>query len=349
MAYQLWDGFDHYDLAHELWPTVTGSPAYSTSYARFPAAPGCASLGVRMTNGVQKKWNLNSNQPTLIFDLAVMFEALPSSGYFGFLGLLDVGTYQCFVAVSSAGALVLLDGTGGTVLATSTPGAVSTNVYYWLDVEITVNSSTGSVSIYLNTPKGGGALVTASGINTQHSFNAYANIIAIGQLVGTGITAVRFDDFHCHDTSGSAPNSILGDGTRIYTKLPSAAGTYTNWTPNGASANWQCVDDNPPDDDTTYVSTSSTAIQDSYAVGAAGFTGTPNGVVRRSRIRRDDAGPHSFENGVLSVGVDALGSAVAVPSSYAYFDSFFADDPATSAAWTAGGADAAQIAIYEVS
>lgn len=353
MGYQLIDGFDNYDGAHELWDALggTGAPTYSSTYSRFPAAANCVAQGIRFGSAfnMNKLKNLSSNQATLIFGLAVYFESLPSSGNMAFVGAGTSGYGNFSLAVGSNGSLILQQGySGPTVLAQSGPGVVTAGRYYWIDIEITFNGASGSFSVYLSTPAGGGALFSATGVNTAPNGNAFVNQIVLGQISGT-VVPIRCDDFHCLDTSGPSLNSILGEGTRVYTKVPIGAGYQTSLTPNGATANWQCVDDVPPDDDTTYVSAASFPLTEGYAVGAAGFTGSVNAVVRRSRIRKDDAGAHTFQNGVRSGSTNGLAAAVAVGSSYGWTDGVFTQDPNTSAAWTPDNADAASPVISAAS
>jgi hypothetical protein len=353
MSYQLIDGFDNYDSAHELWDGIggTGSPTYSSTYARFPAAPNCVAQGIRFGSSfnMYKLKNLGSNQATLVFGLAVYFESLPSSGNTSFVGAGTGGFGNFSLAVGSNGSLILQEGySGPTIVAQSGPGVVTAGRYYWIDIEITFNSVSGSVSVYLSTPAGGGALFAATGVNTAPNGNNFVNQVVLGQIAGT-VIPIRCDDFHCFDSTGTSLNAILGEGTRVYTKMPNAAGYTTNWTPNGATANWQCVDDVPPDDDTTYVSAATFPQTDGYAVGLAGFTGAVNAVIRRSRIRKDDAGAHTFQNGVRSGSTNGLAAAVAVGSSYGWTDGVFVDDPNTSAVWTPAAADAASPVITAAS
>lgn len=350
MAYEIWDGFDHYDASHEMWDTVNGTPTYSTSYARFSAAPNCVGQGVRLGPGVYKTKNFTANVTGPIASFAVLFESLPSSGSQGFIAFNDAGTRQVTLAINANGALEVWNGGLSTKIATSNPGVIGANGYYFIDFAPTINAS-GTVNVYLSTPAGGAALISVVGVNTKITGNSYANSVTIGFINGgTSVSGMRFDDFHCHDNSGAAPNAVLGEGTRIFTKMPNGAGYATTFTPNGAAANWQCVDDVPPDDDTTYVAAASFPLTEGYAIGAAAFTGTVNGVVRKSRVRKDDAGAHTFQNGVRSSTTNSLASAVSVNSAYTWVDGgCISLDPNTSAAWTASGADAAQPIISAAS
>jgi hypothetical protein len=351
MSYSgIWDGFDHYTTTGERWDTISGTLQYSTAYARFAAAAHCVGQGCRIPSACYKIKNYSSNVASPIVSTAFFLEAFVAGGEAGYIQFYDAGTIQLALAVTSAGALQVWRGKAftGTLLGATSPGLITLNTWFFIDfIAVIATGTGGSFSVYLSTPKGGPAVLTVSSVNTSASGNAYANQVGIGDF-NNASTPTRWDDFHAHDAGGSAPNAILGEGSRIYTKLPTGAGALTNWTPNGASANWQCVDEVPPDDNTSYVS-STTMVEDNYAVGAAGFTGTVNGLVRRSRIAKNDASAHTFQAGVRSGSTDQLGTAVTVPSSFAYFDVFSSIDPNTSAAWLAAGADAATMSIYEAS
>lgn len=348
MSYScIWDGFDNYDSSHEVWDSFSGTPVFSTSYARFPAVSGCVSQGVRCNAAVTMKKNLTSNQPTMIVGMGFRIPVFESSGPpQGFLAFLDSSGFQCNVGVTPAGQLIVRTGQFGTTLGSTAPATIVAGVWYWLDVDVTIGPS-GSMTLYLNQLAGGPPILSLSSVNTQGSSSGNVQAIMLGDF-DSNLLALDYDDFHAHDPTGGAPNAILGE-SRIFTKMPSGAGAQTNWTPNGASANWQCVDEVPPDDDTSYVSSNTAGAIDSYSVALAGLTLTPNAVVTRMRVRRDDAGPHTAQVGVRSSTTNAFGTAASINSSYSWVDAFFGTDPNTSSAWSAAAADAAQVAIDETS
>jgi hypothetical protein len=350
MAYHLCDGFDNYGSSTERWSSVNGTMSYSSSYARFAAPAGLLGQGLKMgTSGAQwKQWNMVSNQATMIFGFAVYFPNLAATDG-ELMSFLDTTTTQCSIHVTATGAIQLQGGSGGAVLATSSPGVITVG-WHWLDIEFTVNPSTGFVAIYVDQPAGGAPVVNLGGLNTRTSSNSYMNGFRIGDMSAVW-NGLQLDDFHAHDNTGSAPNSILGE-SRVYTKKANGAGYTTNWTPNGAAANWQCSDDSPPDGDTTYNSSNTAGAIDGYAVPSAGLTVAPHYLVRLSYVRRDDAGPHTFQNGIRSAGTNALGTAFTVPSGYSWTDcsTCYVNDPATSSPWASGtAADAASMVIDETS
>lgn len=347
MAYHLWDGFDNYNGSNELWPSIGPTVAYSSAYARFTAPSGLLGQGMKITGSGSKAWNMSSNQATMIFGFPLQVEQLGSGPIMFFL---DGSTVQCSLWLQSNGAIELVLSYGGAVIAATGPGLFTPGVWHWLDIEITINNASGAIAVYLDSPAGAAAILNDTGLNTRSTANNYMNAFRIGDMNAVFV-ASYWDDFHAHDISGSAPNAILGD-SRIYTKKASGAGYATNWTPNGASANWQCIDDSPPDGDTTYNSSNTPGTIDGYTVPTAGFTVAPNGVVRRSYVRRDDAGPHTFQNGIRSGSTNGLGTAFSVPSSYAWTDcgTCYVNDPATGSPWAnASAADAASMVIDETS
>lgn len=346
-AYQFWDGFDHYNSSTELWDSVTGSVSYSSALARYTAPAGLLGQGMKC-NGIAYKFkNLLSNESSLYFGFSFLAPQFGTGGRM--VGFNQGGSFQSGVNITSAGGLAMMGGGFGTVLlAQSAPSVISTGVWHWLDLLVTFSPSSGSIAAYLDAPVGGSPFFTATSLNTANTGNAWIDQFYVGD-VGNQFNGLQLDDFHCHDTTGSAPNSVLGS-SRIYTKKPNGAGYSTLWTPNGASANWQCVDDSPPDGDTTYNSSATAGQIDGYDAPSAGLSSTPNGLVRRSYIRTD-GGAHTFQNGIRSGSSNGLGTAVSVPSSYGWTDcaTCYVDDPATSAPFTAAAADAVELVIDETS
>jgi hypothetical protein len=337
MAYHLWDGFDHYNAANELWTTSSGVVSYSSAFSRYPALPGMLSQGIKLQTSGAKRFNMTSNQPTMCFSLAALFNA-PGNGTPAWMQFWDNATQQCTMGVTASGSLVLFAANGGT-LATSAPGAVSFGVWHWLAFQVTINNATGSVVAYVD----GVQVINASNLNTRNTANNYMNAFALSDVNGN-MNAPQFDDFHAHDITGAAPNSLLLPDSRIYTKPDSGQGYSTLWTPTGAGTNWQCVDDAIPDGDATYVSSATPGQIDGYALPKVNFVVSPNGLVRRSLVRKDDAGAHTFQNGIRSGNSNALGVAFAVPSTYGWTDggTCYVNDPATGLPFTAAAADAVQ-------
>ena len=59
------------------------------------------------------------------------------------------------------------------------------------------------------------------------------------------------------------------------TLRPDGPGAYTEWDKSGCTANWECVDEITPDEDSTYVYTATTGAQELYSLTDSGLSGLP--------------------------------------------------------------------------
>lgn len=340
-AYQFCDGFDIESSLSPLWETTSGTITLGTAYRRFAPPAGLPGQGAYFhsgggAGGALARKNLVSNQATLICKVAY-YQLAAVGASMNVIGVLDTA-FQAALIVTSNGTLQVWQGwdtTGPNLQAQTGPGLIAPNLWYAIEVKFTIGSA-GAVQVWVN----GVQVLNVTSINTQFTTNAYANQVQLGDGNNLGC---YFDDFRVWDATGSTQNAALGTDSRLITKLPSGNGTNLNWTANGAAANWQCVDDNPPDGDTTYVSQSSTSLPEDYTMPSAGFAVAPAMVVARSMVRKDDGATRAMEIGAyLGPAGASYGSAFTVGSSYAFIDSCIPNDPNTSAPWTASAADSAR-------
>jgi hypothetical protein len=341
MGYQFCDPFDNYNTASQLYESVTGSIIYSSSFARFAPPAGLPGQGIKIaSNGANIRKNMQSNQQTLIIKASFNFATLGNSGPGGnpFMGVLDAGTYQWVLSVLVSGAILISQNGTGAIQIQTGPGIIASGLWYSIEAAVTINGTSSTAQVWVN----GFEVINATGLHCQASANAYGNQVALGDLAIDGLVNMLIDDFRVWDNTGSAQNAPLGTDSRLVTKLPSAAGAFSGFTPNGAAANWQCVDDNPPDGDTTYVSSTTAGTEDAYTMPSAGFTAAPAMVVPRAYARKDDGTARTLDIGLLSSGTIGIANAFVMGSSYAFIDGCIPIDPHTSAAWTAAAADAAQ-------
>ena len=85
-------------------------------------------------------------------------------------------------------------------------------------------------------------------------------------LLGGGWNlSVYGDDFYCDVWEGAdAPLMACPSSRRFLPAFPNGAGATAQWTPN-SGANWQAVDEAPPDSETTYVKATVAGLRDSYS------------------------------------------------------------------------------------
>lgn len=272
-------------------------------------------------------------QSTWILGAAVRVQALPGVAA-TLLAVRDAGTVQIGVRLNTDGTLSALRGT--TVIGTST-ATLTVNVYAYLELATLLHPSTGTVEVRLN----GVAVVTVPAGDTTQTANSTANEVAIGSFSNTALT-VDFDDVYICDGTGAAPhNTFLGD-CRVDTLLPSADGTSQQWTPSTPGTHYTLVDDAAPNT-TDYVSSSTVGQRDTYGMqDLTAATGTIYGVQLNLAALKSDAGARSIKPLVLSGASEALGSATALSTSQTYTRHVQTTDPATAAAWTEAGVNAAQ-------
>lgn len=346
MAYLFSDGFDNYTTLSQLWEGVQGTPTIASANARFSTA-GITSQGVKFAQNSWGRKNLPSNYASIIVGFAYLMPAMPGS-FTGIVTLDDTNTTQIYLAVTASGAFQFYRGTpntGTAIGSASAGGLIAPNQWHFLEIVVTIDPSAGAVALYIDQPASGGtAAINSTGLNTRTTTNSSCNQVRIGDY---NVFTPSFDDIYVLDTTGSSPlNGRLGD-QRIITKMPNGVGALTNWSVTGSAANWSAVNEIPPDDDTSYVSSNTAGQQDSYAMQSASITATPNFVV--VRVRKDDASAHTCQALVRSGGTVGLGTAFTVPSSYAYFDSLFVNDPNTGSPWTGSAADSTQVGQDETS
>lgn len=350
-AYQDCDGFDNYNTPSLRW-SVTGSPVIGTAYRRFAPPSGLPGQGIYLPAGSPTKLTrgMASNASTVIAKIAYYPLAFPGGSSAATL-ILGFGTaYVTALTFNSAGGLELFTAWNSPYVTsryTSGPGIISPNTWYGIEIEMLISSTVGTLSVWVN----GTQVINATALNTDSNGTGYVNSVQIGD----GGVGAYFDDYRLWDSTGAFQNAPAGIDTQLVTKLPSGAGGSTNWTPNGAAANWQCVDDNPPDGDTTYVSNSATGASswETYAMPSAGFTAAPLMVVARSCVRKDDSATRTMTVGVWrgiggQTGYQQGGPAYTLTSSYAFTDACIVADPNAGLAWTAATADAALHFKWEI-
>jgi hypothetical protein len=125
--------------------------------------------------------------------------------------------------------------------------------------------------------------------------------------------------------------------------LPNGAGASSGWTPS-AGSNYQNVDEQPNDGDTTYNSTTTVGAEDTYACPASVPAGCAvYAVAVEADVRKDDAGTNDADALLRSGGVNyASGSPLSLTTQYQRLTRIWKTDPATGAQWTVANANASQ-------
>jgi len=354
MALLFLDSFDHYATADlsQKWTSISSSGSGTVAIGSAAGRRGSNSL--RFGNAastdsetffVQKV--VAAGDATAIAGCAVL---VPNNTV-GTLGMAlaqfkDGATVQVTLRLVNDGRLAVVRGpnTGGsTVLGTST-AAIAFGAFAYIEWKVLIHPSAGTVDVRVN----GVSVLSLTGQNTRNSAASQWSSLVLG-VADSGpttttftATSIDYDDLYVLDGTGAAPwNTFLGD-VRVDVRLPTGAGATTGFTPS-TGANWQNVDDATPNGDTDYNSASSSGLTDTFVVQDAPVTGAAIlGVQQCLNMKKTDASTCTVAPVIRHVGVDNVGTSLAVGTTYAYGLAVAQTNPGTGAQWTEAGFNAAE-------
>ena len=335
MAFLFCDSFDHYDTATQIakWNTVTNNAISACNGRR-------SSQSCRFTNGSANIIKvLTPGDNTIIVGVALK---TANMNPFEIIQVYQSGANQMCVALKADGALeVRRSNKSGTLLGTSAAGLVTTSTYGYIELKALISTTVGTAEVRFN----GAVVLTLTGLNNAQA--AVSTWNGVGSN-GAGSTTYDLDDFYVCDGTGAAPwNTYLGD-IRVDHRMPTGVGTTTQWTPS-AGANWQCVDEVPPNGDTDYNSTTvlnnidTFVVQDAPVVGAAILA-----VQQCTYMKKSDTGTVQVAPVVRSDGVDFVRPTVTLATAYAFGLEVLPTDPDTSAQWLEAAFNAAEFGYKRI-
>jgi hypothetical protein len=345
MAFQSWDGYDHYSSSADF--------SQRSGFLQYflPANPPGISF-ITGRNGFGKALSLAQG----INPLYMVFGARNASAFVGFacqfaftsgvqagaqFQFMDStigigGTAQVSVFFNEVNySISIYRGTvsGGTLLYISANNVWAANVWNFVEMWPVINSSTGSIKVNVN----GVTMVNQTGLNTQATANAWWDEMTANPNGQVGVATINIDDLYYADTSvgaGTYPaNTLVGD-SKVVT-LYANGNDSVQWTPL-AGANWQEISEIAMDSDVSYNYSSTPGQQDTFTFGALQNTITViYGIQLTFAARKDDAGVRTVKSDVKISGVNYYGANHNIPdTTYAYFTDQWILDPATSANWT---------------
>jgi len=137
--------------------------------------------------------------------------------------------------------------------------------------------------------------------------------------------------------------SVPGAGA-VAILLPRANGTYAEWDAGVGAGNYTDLNEIPPNDDTTYMTTSTNTKRLSSLVtsaATAGITGTIN-AVKTVVVGRDVSNTVNNQIGMRSGTTDNYTTDYDYAGAYEYRGKVYNTDPNTGAAWTLAAIDSVQ-------
>lgn len=301
--------------------------------------------GRRGTNGVNGGVKLTlSDQPD---EVVIGFAAKVSSFDFNIIEIYDSSNrLQFYVKLTALGALNFYYRTNnagdfnGFATASFT---VSSGIYYYYELKLKVKTdATGSLTMRMN----GNPVYSTTDQQTAYHQNGAYGIQLFEKAFSTG--HIIADDLYICDTTGTRNNTFLGDST-VECLLPDADGTYLEWTPSTGVTHYTLVDEVPPDENTSYIYTTTSGNRDTFSYSdLTTLSGIVAGVQFNIFANKGTPGLVSITPlAVVSSGLYE-GDTVYVSDTYTYYMSIMETNPSTSGTWSLSDIDGSEFGVKYV-
>jgi hypothetical protein len=283
--------------------------------------------------------------------------AYKAQRWFGLAAYIDNGeAIPFFMQFGSGGAVLVYTtlevdstmsikvGPSNATIWNSAPLVITADMFHYYEFHVTL-SGASPIVVTCDLHVDGQVWVTGATGNTGYNAtnliiqNTLMNQITVGGPSGSGQT-IYLCDIYCFnsDTTDINGNPVpftpgfLGD-VDIDALIPIADHT-TNWTPSAGTSHFALVDEIPPDDDTTYISSDTTGQVDDFEFQQiTGFTGTILGAQLLIYAKKDAEGTRTI-NGLVG-GVPQVNNYGTDQYLYDYYDYFiFPLDSDNGTAWT---------------
>ena len=232
MAWIIGDSFDLYntpaDAAAGMWAIATNFTLVTTT--RFGTGQAIQTSSDNLAVLTTPSF---SNVSTVYIAFAYNFTG-NNTGRLGAATIISGFTYydgasaQCSVCFRNDGAIVVTNGTVAGAIVATFPNAVFQGCWTHFQIKVVIDNSAGSVTIRTN--GAGSDTFSATGLNTRNGTSA-AQTNKISYATGAGNSLPWLDDLLIYDSTGSAPNTWVGD-VRCCVQYPKADTATKNFTPN---------------------------------------------------------------------------------------------------------------------
>jgi hypothetical protein len=336
------DGFDSYGTTTNTSPSPTGVLArkytvQSESSIKVQAGRlSGRSIQLAYLTNIQSS-RLTTN-PTFIFGGAFKLSAAVTVDLVIFLDGQSTQGQGMKVTYLRGGELQVLR--GSTAIATTTGLRLHPNRWYYLEFKVYCHDTLGTYELRV----GNVNVLSATNVDTRVFTASGSDYHTSFRLPGANNQTVQWDDLYVCDGAGTVNNDFLGP-LLVNTLRPDAIGDSSQWTPN-AGSNYQCVDEDQCDDDTSYVEEGTSAEKDLYGYSnLSSVTGGIKGVQVTTDCKYVTA-DGTLVTLVKSGSTESPDAGQAVGSTtYTSKRRVIEQDPATLAAWDVSGVNAAQFGV----
>lgn len=348
----LWaDGFDHYgtspaggrtNMLAGAWAAITYNTTgslieVSTTRARTGAYSLKIQHGANAVSQVRRVIGPARNVVGMAY--AVHMDSLPiANDEHGFEIRNPSNANIVRLCYQSDGSIGVRIGAGATLIGTTDPVLLAGSFNH-IEVKTTIDNIVGDIEINVNNVQAFVATDLALGTDgaSQAMWGSFSS--------GASYFTHYLDDLVNWDDDGAVNNTFLGQ-QRVHTIFPVSDTAVADWALAGAASGFACVDEVPPDGDTTYVA--ATSVGEVVELGLDTLppeTETIAGIYVPTMGRLAEAGLGNVRTSLVS-GVSASdGPSQAFSATYAYYGSVHQVDPATGVAWTKAGIAAALLRL----
>lgn len=260
----------------------------------------------------------------------------PSASYRSIATMREGGVTQCELRLYDDGTLRVYR---NSVLV---PGAVSTgtfliNTYYHFEWDLLVDPAAGATELRVNGSTVAFAVTGQNTRTTAASLIDQSGLRCIPSNSNDASWTDDMDDLVIH-------NSVsFGGDMRVGYFPPTGAGTYGQWTANGAPTLYEAVDELSPDGDATFASSGTVGHKQSFTIGDVPVTATIKFAQDVIVAQKTDAGPRTIAPKIISGATEQNGPAISLTTGYVTYLRPIDNDPNTGITWTPAGFNAAQI------
>ena len=318
MALRFMDGFEHYSIPSQLPMKWT---SYNSSGINTMTGRRAGTTALRLNYTADTVSLTLDPQSTWIMGFAFYMFGNETTDLIRFYDPTD--GIQLSINVGIDGTIRLYR-SSSTLLAQST-NALSMGTWNYIEIKFTIADSGGLFEVRVNES----VWVTFTGDTKQStSLSTVSRFVLYGRTSDCG-----YDDFYICDATGTANNDYLGD-CRIDTIFPNGVGNIDDFIVQGATTNWEAVDETVFDGDTSYNYSNTVSAKDTFAfTNVPAITGSIFGVQASIGARKDDAGGRVLRAVTRLSSTDYESSNIPLSTDYLFGRAIWEKNPNTSAAW----------------
>ena len=288
---------------------------------------------LRLNNGSRIEYNPQQTIDDWIIGFAFRIDDSSDDFYLNFLdGAGEAGTNIHF-RVTNANTVLRAYANSDFVTPDTTADVLTYGQWHYIEIKLNIHPTTGSYEIKVD----GVTQLSNTGLETDTGRTG-ANI----QMFSTGSGSVTYlDDMYFCDNTGAQNNDFLGDCNVV--AIDPNSDVTTEWGSTG-TPHYSEIDENPSDEDTTYIETGSPSAVDLWGFeNVTSLYGAIFGIqVCGESTRIGDAIDLRIVSGATTsddVGVD---NTVYNDPDYVTYTRIVELDPNTSSTWTLSNLNAAQ-------